>query len=425
MKLRYAIPKQISAVLVAVICLVTGMVPASAATPDELEAEAIVLMEAETGQVLYAKNPRQRMYPASITKIMTAMLALEHLDPEDSLTASAQAVDLPSWGSSADIQSGEVLTVAETLYALMLPSANEAGNVLAEAVSGSFEDFADLMNERAAELGATGTHFSNAHGLPTRSPHYTTAYDMALITRQAIETPGFLTYFGAGSYTIPATNLHRRRNLTNVHRMLRPDDTLYNPDVIGGKTGYTMQAGYTLVTVAHREGRTLICVVMKDTDRYEDTKALLEYGFSDFSPITYDFSKEEPFSAFLRDEELGEVMAVFQLPGSVELLLPEGTTPGDLWLKYDHQLLVDSREESWANVEILLEQAGQEPLALLSIPLELSSWEFEPIAPVEIPIEEIPKEQEKLPFPFVPVILVLCGLCVAGICVIAWLIKKR
>lgn len=167
--------------LLALLFLLALPARAQVPQPEDLSAAAALLMDADTGQVLYSKNGDQLMAPASITKILTGLLALEYLE-ETGVAASAQAADIPSWGTSIDLQAGEELTVRDAMYAMMLPSANDAANVIAEEIAGSLEAFAQLMNQRAAQLGAVHTHFTNANGLPD-DDHLTTAYDMALITR--------------------------------------------------------------------------------------------------------------------------------------------------------------------------------------------------------------------------------------------------
>lgn len=174
----------------------------------QIYAESAVVMEASTGTILYAKNMDQQMQPASITKIMTVLLALEHLKMDEEVTFSHNAVYSIEYDSSHIARDeGEILTVEECLYAIMLESANECSNAIAEHVSGSVEAFADLMNERAAELGCTGTHFINPHGLPSEE-HYTTAHDMALITQEAIKYEKFRQF--AGTPAIPCGRPTRR-----------------------------------------------------------------------------------------------------------------------------------------------------------------------------------------------------------------------
>lgn len=247
-------------------------------------AEGAVLMDASTGQVLYGKKQDQQFYPASITKIMTALVVLERCNLSDVVTFSASATtNLESGAVSLDIMEGDKLTVEQALYGLLLKSANEIGNGLAEHVGGSIGGFADLMNERAKELGCKNTHFANPHGL-NDSTHMTTPYDMALIMRAALQNETFRKIDATLTYNFPATKKAGARTITMGHKMMYPSDSRYYEGIIGGKTGYTSKAGNTLVTGAERNGVRLVAVVMKAKGtQYTDTKALLDYGFANYA----------------------------------------------------------------------------------------------------------------------------------------------
>lgn len=255
-----------------------------------LISESAVLMDADTGQILFEKEMDAKKFPASITKIMTTLLAVERGELSSSMTLSYDAVH--SVGRDAAhiaLTEGEQITLEQALYATMLPSANDAANGVAEKIGGSIPAFAELMNQRAAELGATNTHFSNPSGLPDET-HLTTAHDMALITREAIQSPEFMKFFSTVQYEIPPTNKQKNtRYLWSIHDMLKTNTEFYDETVIGGKTGYTEDARHTMVTVARRNGRTLIAVVMrspKTSDKYTDTMALFNYGFNQFTSLT-------------------------------------------------------------------------------------------------------------------------------------------
>lgn len=247
--------------------------------------EAAVLMDAKTGQVLFEKNMNEELYPASITKIMTVLLGVENGSMDDTVTMSHEAVYSIGRGSShIALDSGEQITLEQALMAAMLASANEACNGIAEYISGSNSEFVKLMNKRAAEAGALHTNFANANGLPNEN-HITTAYDMAMITKTALTNDQFRRIFGTLKYEIPPTNKQSEtRYLWAEHKMLKNGRYEYE-GVIGGKTGYTQEAQFTLVTVAQRGDRELIVVVLKSTANgvYEDTKTLLDYGFSEFN----------------------------------------------------------------------------------------------------------------------------------------------
>lgn len=250
-------------------------------------AEGAVLLDASTGKVLYGKNQDKQFYPASITKIMTALVVLERCDLKDKVTFSSTATtNLESGAVSLDITEGDVLTVEQCLYGLLLKSANEIGNGLAEHVAGSVSGFADLMNEKAKALGCRNTHFANPHGL-NDSTHKTTPYDMALIMRAALENATFRKIDTTTSYSFPATKKSAARTITMGHKMMYPSDSRYYEGIIGGKTGYTSLAGNTLVTGVEKNGVRLIAVVMKArSTQYTDTKAMLDYGFEHYAALT-------------------------------------------------------------------------------------------------------------------------------------------
>jgi len=251
--------------------------------PPEYTSAAVVLMDAATGLVLYESEANTQMYPASVTKIMTALIVLEHATD---LTERIEFCDYAVWSiprnsSHIYMDVGETLSIYEALYALMLESANEVSVALAIHIAGSVEEFADLMNRRAASLGANNTHFVNPSGLPARG-HVTTAYDMALIMREAVNNPIFTNIISARRFDIPPTERQTEiRHLLNSNRQIHPG-TFYNESVVGGKTGWTTAAGNTLVTYANHEGRRLIVSILKGegTGAFTDTSSLLEYGFA-------------------------------------------------------------------------------------------------------------------------------------------------
>ncbi len=252
-----------------------------------LISESAVLIDADSGQILFGKNMDEVLYPASITKIMTALLALEKGQLPDIITMSHDAVFTVERGSShIALDEGEQISLDNALYALAIASANDAANGIAEWIGGSIAHFAEMMNQRALEAGALNTHFSNANGLPDPT-HVTTARDMALITRAAVNTPGWTKYFGAPRYEIPPTNLMAQvRAMYSYNSFLNGERHL--DGVIACKTGYTNEAFHTLVTVVSRNGRTLIAVVMKSqlkSAKWDDTEALIEYGFTQFRSI--------------------------------------------------------------------------------------------------------------------------------------------
>lgn len=247
----------------------------------EIQAQGAVLMDAATGELLYSKEAETKFYPASITKVMTALLVAERCNLDDTVTFSKTAVtNLESGAVTLGLVEGDKLTVRQSLYGLMLKSANEVANGLAEHVAGSISAFADMMNAKAKALGCTNTNFVNPNGL-NNANHYTTPHDMALIARAAFQNDTVCKVTSTLSYQIPATQKAAARTISMGHKMLYSNDSRYYQGVIGGKTGYTSLAGNTLVTCAERDGVRLIAVIMKSkSTQYTDTAALLDYGFA-------------------------------------------------------------------------------------------------------------------------------------------------
>ena len=279
------------------IALMTGLFPVSAAfaaadwpTDVSISADGGILMDAGSGAILYEKNSREAYYPASITKILTALVILENCDLDETVTFSNEAVNTLEPGASIlGARAGDQLSVRECLYALLLQSANEVANALAEHCSGSIDAFAELMNEKARSLGCTSSNFANPSGLNDEN-HYTSAYDMALISQAAFSNPTFVEIDSTTYYDVPAGKLKQYPDGWRYyahHRMLKKNDSLYYDGVIGGKTGYTSLAGNTLVTCAERDGLKLIAVVLNGHQtHYSDTKALFDFGFRNFKSVS-------------------------------------------------------------------------------------------------------------------------------------------
>lgn len=283
------IGKRILTVLLLAVFWLLSAVPAQAEEELTLASQAAILMDADTGQILYEKNAHLQLYPASITKIMTAMLALQELEPDQVLTVSPSAVGaVPVTSSHISLKAGEQLTVEQALYAIATMSANDAANVLAEAVSGSLPDFALKMTDTARSLGAMDTNFTNANGLPDSS-HYTTAYDMALITAAALKVPGLAEYFRTTEYLLSPTNLSDARVFSNKDRLL-PGGQYYYEGVLMAKTGWTSSAQGTFAAVVRRGDTTLIVIALKSPlleDKYRDTWTLMDYGFSRYAKVFF------------------------------------------------------------------------------------------------------------------------------------------
>lgn len=255
------------------------------AAPDVMAGSAI-LMDIDTGVILYEKNSHERMYPASITKLLTCLVAYEHSELTDVVTFSREAVfGIEKDSSNIGIDVGEELTMEECYYAALLESANEVSSGIAEHVGGSIEGFADMMNAKVQELGGTDSHFVNANGLQDEE-HYTSAYDMALIGRAFAQNEVLLKISGTPYYHFSATPKQKDEiDLRHHHAMLpgcqRGTSRIYEY-AIGGKNGYTDTSRQTLVTFAKKDGHRLVCVVMKEEkpNHYIDSTNLFEYGFA-------------------------------------------------------------------------------------------------------------------------------------------------
>ncbi len=258
-------------------------------TMSSIEAEGGILIDAGTGTVLFAKNENQQFFPASITKILTALIVIENCDDlDEEFTFSHRAIyDVEANSQNCGYDEGDVVSVRDALYAMILQSGNEVANGLAEHIGGSIEGFADMMNEYAAALGCTGSHFANPSGL-NNPEHYTTASDYAKICRRAFANETFCEIDGTRYYKLPPS----KRNTDGLtvythHGMLKKNNENYYPDAVGGKTGYTSLAGNTLVTCAERDGLRLITVVLNGHQtHYSDTKAMLDFGFEHFKSIS-------------------------------------------------------------------------------------------------------------------------------------------
>ena len=253
-----------------------------------IDSDAGIVMDANTGVVLYGKNIHETYSPASITKVLTSLIVLEHCSLDDTVTFSESAVyNVESNSSSAGYDTGDTASVKDCLYALLLKSANEAANALAEHVAGSADAFAVLMNEKAAELGCQDSHFANPSGL-NNEEHYVSAYDMALITRAAFENPTFAKIVETTYYKLPPNQKNPEgQGISPGNKLVKKNwPQYYRPDVLGGKTGYTSIALNTLVNGARQGDTTLITVILHSNNtQYEDTSRLLDFGFNNFQSV--------------------------------------------------------------------------------------------------------------------------------------------
>lgn len=317
--------------IISAVCLGKVDVKAADYWPDAPEtlSPSVILMEESTGTILYEKNSDEAHYPASITKIMTTLLALENGNLSDMVTFSDDAINNTE-GSGIARDYGEQMTLEQCLYGVMLESANECAYAVAEHVGGTVENFVDMMNAKAKELGCTNTHFANPHGLQDEN-HYTTAHDMALIAQAAYQNETFRIIIGTKMYTIPPTNKHAEETvLRNHHDMLctyhNANRKYLYPYCVGGKTGYTATANSTLVTYAEKDGMTLICVVMntQSPNQFIDTVNLFDYAFDNFQVLNVsendtDYSAE----ATVDNGNLNNIAPFVELDKDAVIVLPK------------------------------------------------------------------------------------------------------
>ena len=312
--------------------------------PD-IQAKAALLVDANTGAIVYAKNEHQELYPASLTKIMTALLVVEAIDKgqlslDQEVTASSTIESLDTDGSTANIKPGEIMTVEQLLYCMLVVSANEACVILAEAVSGSVDAFVDQMNEKAQALGCENTHFVNPTGLHD-SQHYTSAWDLYLITKEALTHKDFVRISDTGDVTLPATNLHEARALHSTNYLISVwrSRGYINKNAHGIKTGSTSEAGHCLVSSAAKGSLSFISVVLgcdrltlEDgeirTMSFYETNRLFQWGFDNFSYKTILTADEYPKEVAV---SLSKIDHVTVHPArDVEILMPNDLEPEDL-----------------------------------------------------------------------------------------------
>jgi len=311
-------------------------------------AEGAILMEANTGVILYAKNIDERLYPASTTKLMTCLLAAENLKIDEVISFSTDAVfGIEPGSSNIGIDVGESMPMEECLYAILTASANEVANAVAEHIAGSLDGFADMMNKKAKELGCKNTHFVNAHGLHDDN-HYTSAYDLALIAKAFFQNE-FLSKVGnTASHHFEATDTQPDDFIKRNKHKLITGEIAYK-GIKGGKTGFTSNARQTLVTCAEQNGMRLICVIMKEEspEQFNDTVKLFDYGFTNFSVMNvvenetnYSIQRSNFFNT--ANDIFGNSNPILALNPDSYLIMPKTASFDEL----DSQISYDTAEEN-------------------------------------------------------------------------------
>lgn len=351
-------------------------------------AQSAVVMDVNTGTILYSKNPHDELFPASTTKLLTGLLVIENTTMDEIVTFSSDAVwNIDRGSTHLSIDVGEQLTVEDCLYGLLLASANEVAYALAEHVGGSMDAFVEMMNERAKAIGCTNTHFANSNGLP-RDDHYTSAYDLALIARECFANETFCKIASTTKYTIKPTNKQsEERPISNHHKML-PGFKYEYEGFIGGKTGYTAVARQTLVSCAERNGMRLICVVMKEEApaQFTDTMELFDYAFSSFQTVNisdnetrYDLNSDAFFKT--KYDILGSTKPILSISKSGNAVIPKSVKLSDLKTQITY-----STNATDGKVALLEYYMGENPVGKATINYatdEVKAFEFSTITEMD------------------------------------------
>jgi len=326
-------------------------------TNDNLKiySDAVILIENQTGKTLYEKNSEQKMYPASTTKILTAILSIEKGNLNDKVTVSKTAIAQMKPGyTSAYLSEGEIISVEDLLKVLLINSANDASNVLAEYISGSIDNFVTLMNEKSKELGCTNTHFVTTNGLHDDN-HYTTAKDLAIIARYCMQNETFRKIVSMKKCVIPATNKSEERIYKNTNDLINPTSGYYYPSCIGIKTGFTSEAKNCLISACSKNGLQVIAVVLgasitenHKSARYVDSKTLYDYTYSNYS-----------IQNIAKASSVIETIEVKNATDETKSL--------DLKLEKDLNVLVNNKDKENIKTEIVLKDNISAPIATNSV----------------------------------------------------------
>lgn len=382
--------RKVFGLVLAAVLFIAPAQPVLAANPTyQLASPVALLMQPDSRQIIYQKNMDQPMYPASITKIMTALLAVENAELDETITMSYEATHTIDYGSShIALDTDEQILMEDALFALMLPSANDAANGIAEHVGGTMQDFAVMMNERAEELGCTNTYFANAHGLHDPQ-HHTTAHDIALIAAQVSQNEDICRIWGTMQHDIPPTNKNVLRNLWSQVRMLNKDGNYYYEACTGGKLGWTPEAKNTCVLVARQNGMELMCVLMGATtakEMFQDARYLFDYGFEHLQPYRLQSGEEQSRSAIGYNSS-GKAIGKMQLGYDVTCLMDTTAEPENItteWILPEEPILGSA---SGVYVTLTMEDGADSGQSTLlgtypAVVVEQSLYEEQQAAPV-------------------------------------------
>lgn len=364
----------------------------------QIGAQAAILMDANTGVILYSKNIHERLYPASTTKIMTALLAMEKGNLDDMVEFSHEAVfSVPVDGSNMGMDKGESITLEECLYGIMVASANEAANAAGEYISGSIEDFVALMNERAQEIGCTDTHFVNPNGLHDPQ-HYTSAYDLALISSLFFRNEMLCKISNTARYHFEATATQPDDFYKNNKHQLVNGEIPYE-GILGGKTGYTDDSRQTLVTCAEQNGMRLVCVVFKEEspDQFTDTVELFDYGFHNFQVLNISENEEKyniESTGFLQigNDVFGSSKPILSIDTDSYVIIPNTVSFQDLDSEIDYS---QSDENRVAGIEYSYHGMHVGNAYLNLVTDNASSYEFDTkMTATDVSVEKTETEPE-------------------------------
>lgn len=331
---------RVLAALLAVFFVFAGAVPKAFAieAPPDCFSETYIVFDRETGQAIVSKDMHKKMYPASITKVLTVALVMERHQMNEQITVTESMIaGIDPESSHIALAEGEQVTVEEMVYATMLYSANDAANVLAEYDAGTLDAFVWKMNNKAKELGAVNTNFMNANGLHD-DDHYTTAYDFALILQWALTVKGFETVFGAAEYDMEPTNLNDERHFGTDDCLTVTSEYTYN-GAVGGKLGWTPQATHTFVSAAKREDMSLIFVSLATPtqwDKFKDAVALYDYVFDNYKKVAVSTTTAEiPTAVPVGDAETPTENITFRIPTELRVDIPNDDEGTELTVKHN------------------------------------------------------------------------------------------
>ncbi len=310
--------------------------------PFEVNADAVYMVNLDTGTVVYQKNANKKEYPASLTKLITTILAMESTPDLDNTMVKCTSAILDEFygmnASNAGMRAGEERSMRDLIYCMLLPSANEAASMVADYIGGDRETFIDMMNKKAEELGAVSTHFVNPHGLHD-DDHYSTAQDMYLIARYAMQLPGFMDMASATTYTLKPSNKRDTEYINTTNRLMVTSSPIYDKDVRGMKTGTTDEAGRCSITTATRDGYTYMLVVMNapyNPDETKDenqalilSKNLFDWAFSSFE-VKELINTENPIAEVPLKLNWDKDFLYLRAESSFTALVPKSTSEGDI-----------------------------------------------------------------------------------------------